>query len=61
VTSSIPTLGSTPTVPVPTTIPSVTGPNPHTGPIDTGIPVIDDTLNALVAALVGLLRGIGGG
>ena len=46
--------------PVPTTVPPATGPIPTVGPVDTGIPLIDDTINALVAALTGLLRGLGG-
>ncbi|MFP5317404.1 MAG: hypothetical protein ACLGI2_03820 [Acidimicrobiia bacterium] len=34
-------------------------PLPHRGPIDLGLPVVDDTLNAVIDALSGLVRAIG--
>ncbi len=42
------------------TLPPPEPPIPSVGPLDTGIPLLDDTINALVAALTGLLRGLGG-
>ncbi|MEA2901373.1 MAG: putative surface-exposed virulence protein [Actinomycetota bacterium] len=48
------------TAPVIPTLPPPGPPIPPVGPLDTGIPVLDDTINALVAALTGLLRGLGG-
>jgi hypothetical protein len=51
---------ATPTVPVAPTIPRTTiAPGP--GPLNTGIPILDATINALVETLSGLLRGLGGG
>jgi hypothetical protein len=43
-----------------TIAPPPTPPNPNIGPVDTGIPLIDNTINALVEALTGLLRSLGG-
>ncbi len=52
---------SPPSVTVPTTVPAPsTGDNPDIGPVNTGIPLIDQTNNALVEALTSLLRGLGG-
>ena len=48
------------TAPVIPTLPPPDAPIPTVGPLDTGIPLLDDTINALVAALSGLLRGLGG-
>lgn len=48
------------TSPTVTTVPPPTPPNPDIGPVDTGIPLIDNTINALVSALTGLLRSLGG-
>jgi len=52
--------GSRPTVPVPTTVSPPTPPNPDSGPVNTGIPLLDDTINALVETLSGLLASLGG-
>ena len=45
---------------MPTTVAPAPTDNPHIGPVDTGIPLVDDTLNALVLALTGLLRSLDG-
>ncbi|HEX7277645.1 MAG TPA: hypothetical protein VF244_09760, partial [Acidimicrobiales bacterium] len=52
---------SSATVTVPTTVPPPTPPNPNIGPLTTGIPILDNTINALVETLSGLLRSLGGG
>lgn len=51
----------TPTAPppVPTTVSPPTPPNPNIGPLNTGIPILDNTINALVETLSGLLRSLG--
>jgi len=54
------TPGSPATAPVPTTVPPPTPPNPNVGPINTGIPILDNTINSLVETLSGLLRSLGG-
>ncbi len=60
--STAPTVpGSPPARAVPTTVPQPAPDNPDIGPVNTGIPLIDQTINALVQALNGLLRGLGGG
>ncbi|MEA2716737.1 MAG: putative surface-exposed virulence protein [Actinomycetota bacterium] len=46
---------ATTSVPVPTTLP------PGPGPLNTGVPILDNTINALVATLSGLLRSLAGG
>jgi len=51
---------ATPSVPVPTTVPRGPIP-PGPGPLNTGIAILDATINALVDTLSGLLRGLGGG
>ncbi len=56
-TAATPGPGATPTVP--TTTPS-SPPPPGPGPLNTGIPILDETINALVETLSGLLRGLGG-
>ena len=51
----------------PTTAPATTGgtgtgqpaPLPDRGPVDLGLPVVDDTLNTVIDALSGLLRALG--
>jgi len=53
--------GPTRTVPVTSTIPPPVPPPPGPGPLNTGIPLIDNTINNLVETLSGLLRGLGGG
>lgn len=50
---------SSPNRSVPTTVPPPTIPNPNAGPLNTGIPVLDDTINALVETLTGLLSSLG--
>ncbi|HTJ76093.1 MAG TPA: hypothetical protein VL337_12100 [Acidimicrobiales bacterium] len=49
--------GSTTTTTRPPSSPTTTTP---TGPVNTGSPVIDDTVNSLVDTLTGLLRSLGG-
>lgn len=44
-----------------TTLPAGGSPPGPKGPLNTGVPVIDDLVNALVDTLSGLLRGLGGG
>jgi hypothetical protein len=51
--------GSTPSSPVPTTAPLPTVPGSDIGPLNTGIPILDNTINALVEALSGLLESLG--
>lgn len=42
-----------------TTAPAPTTPTTLTGPLNTGAPLIDDTINSLVNTLTGLLRSLG--
>ncbi|HVF14478.1 MAG TPA: hypothetical protein VM942_07760 [Acidimicrobiales bacterium] len=58
--------GGTPATPGPAASPTVPAPTapttiPPVGPLNTGIPILDETINALVETLSGLLRGLGGG
>ena len=47
------------TRPVAPTVPPPSTPNPNAGPLNTGIPLLDATINALVETLTGLLRTLG--
>ena len=51
----------TPSASVPTTVPPPTPPNPNIGPLNTGIPLLDNTINSLVETLSGLLRSLAAG
>ncbi|MFN2608618.1 MAG: hypothetical protein ABR511_12130 [Acidimicrobiales bacterium] len=53
--------GSTIRSNVPTTTPTATNPPAAVGPADTGVPLIDNTVNSLVNLLSGLLGGPGRG
>ena len=49
---------TTTTAPPAPTTPTTVGP---TGPLNTGSPLVDETVNSLVDTLTGLLRSLGGG
>jgi hypothetical protein len=51
--------GPAPAPSPPRTAPPPSTPSPEIGPLNTGIPLIDETINALVETLSGLLRSLG--
>jgi hypothetical protein len=55
-TTARPRAGATTT----TTTPPATTPTTVAGPLNTGSPLVDDTINSLVNTLTGLLRSLGG-